>query len=154
MFLYLVRHGEAKKEAEDSAQGLTDKGIEDVRRTASSVRALIPQLSEIYHSPKLRARQTAAILAEDLKPERGISQSDNLLPLDDPALWALRILGIADNVMLVGHLPFLGRLAGLLLCGDKEKTCVEFAAAATLCLNRSDEGRWSVRWMIVPEVMT
>ncbi len=152
MVLYLVRHGQARKEAEDPAQGLTDKGREDAGRTARAASKLIPRLSEIYHSPKPRAQQTAKVLAEHLKPEQGISQSDNLLPQDDPGLWALRILGMGEDVMLVGHLPFLDRLAALLLCGDKDKSCVQFSSASMLCLSRSDEGRWSVRWMIVPEI--
>ncbi len=152
MFLYLVRHGEAKKETEDPARGLTDKGREAVGRTAVYARKLVQHLSEIYHSPKPRAQQTAKILAEHLNPERGISQSDNLLPEDDPGLWALRIVGIGEDVMVVGHLPFLAKLAGMLLCGDKEKMCVDFKPAAMVCLNRSDEGRWAVEWMIDPEM--
>jgi phosphohistidine phosphatase len=152
MLLYLVRHGEAKKETEDPAQGLTDKGGEDVRKTASAAFKLTPRLSEIYHSPKTRAQQTAAILAEHLKPERGMRPSDHLLPLDDPGVWASRVVGIDEDVMLVGHLPFLARLAGLLLCGNQETVCVEFGTASMLCLIRSGEGRWSVKWMIVPDM--
>ena len=154
MVLYLVRHGEAKKETEDPAQGLTDKGREQVRSTASSASKLIPRLSEILHSPKRRAEQTAEILADRLKPERGTRPADHLLPLDDPGIWATRVADMREDIMLVGHLPFLAKLAGLLLCGDQDKIFVEFGTAGMLCLSRSGEGRWSVKWMIVPEMST
>jgi phosphohistidine phosphatase len=152
MILYLVRHGEAKKEAEDPAQGLTDRGREQVQRTASSARKLIPRLSEILHSPKTRAEQTAGLLAAHLKPEQGTRRADHLLPLDDPGVWASRLSDISDDIMLVSHLPYLAKLAGLLLCGDQEKILVEFGTAGMLCLNRSNEGRWSIKWMIMPEM--
>jgi phosphohistidine phosphatase len=148
MVLYLVRDGEAKKETEDPAQGLTDKGREQVRRTASSASKLVSRLSEILHSPKARAQQTAEILAEHLKPERGTRPADHLLPLDDPGIWAQRVAGIREDVIIVSHLPFLAKLAGLLLCGDQDKIFVEFGAAGMLCLDRSGDGRWSIQWMI------
>ncbi len=98
MFLYLVQHGEAKKEAEDPERSLTDKGIEDVRKVAAFVKKSGIHISEIFHSAKQRARQTAQLFAEQLKPERGIDQSDNLLPMDDPGLWALRLAGMNSGV--------------------------------------------------------
>ncbi|OGW41686.1 MAG: hypothetical protein A2010_09770 [Nitrospirae bacterium GWD2_57_9] len=73
--------------------------------------------------------------------------------MDDPALWALRILGMGEDIMLVGHLPYMARLAGLLLCGDTEKMCVDFKMGGIVCLKRFDDGRWAVEWMIVPEMV-
>lgn len=153
MLLYLVQHGEAKKEDQDPKRGLTDRGKEDVRKIAEYAARLRIRSSEIFHSAKPRAQETARILAQHLKPERGIDQADNLLPMDDPALWALRILGMGEDIMLVGHLPFLQRLAGLLLCGDKEKACVDFKMGGMVCLRRFEDGRWAVEWVVVPEMV-
>jgi len=153
MLLYLVQHGEARTEEEDPKRGLTDKGKDDVRKIAAYAGKLQVRISEVYHSAKPRAQQTAKILAEHLKPEKGIDQADNLLPMDDPALWALRILGMGEDIMLVGHLPYMARLAGLLLCGDTEKMCVDFKMGGIVCLKRFDDGRWAVEWMIVPEMV-
>jgi phosphohistidine phosphatase len=153
MLLYLVRHGEARKTEVDPQRGLTDKGKEDVTKVAARAGKLAIPLDQIFHSPKPRAQQTAKILAEHLKPEKGIDQADNLLPMDDPSLWALRILGMGENIMLVGHLPYMARLAGLLLCGDKDKMCVDFKAGGIVCLKRSDEGRWTVAWTMMPDML-
>jgi len=152
MLLYLVQHGEAKKEEEDPQRGLTEKGQEAVRKMAEHAAKLNIRVNEIFHSAKLRARQTAMILAEQLKPEKGTDQSDDLLPMDDPDLWAVRLAGMNEDTMLVGHLPFLARLAGLLLCGDKEKTFVDFKTGGIVCLKRI-ESRWVLAWMVVPEMV-
>jgi phosphohistidine phosphatase len=153
MFLYLVQHGEAKREEDDPQRGLTDKGFRDVARTAVHAQKLGLTLSTIHHSGKTRTLQTAQILADYLKPGKGSSPADALAPMDDPAVWAARIAGMNEGVMLVGHLPYLARLAGLLLCGDKEKTLIDFKMGGIVCLKRFDDGLWAVEWMIVPELV-
>ena len=152
MFLYLVQHGEAKREEDDPQRGLTDKGFKDVARSAVHAQKLGLKVSIIHHSGKTRAFQTAQVLADYLKPGKGISQTDNLAPMDDPEVWAGRIVGMHDDLMLVGHLPYMARLAGLLLCGDKEKIPIDFKMGGIVCLKRFDDGRWAVEWMIVPEM--
>ena len=103
MLLYLVQHGEAGKEEEDPKRGLSNKGIHDVEKIAAYLQKLPVRVNEIYHSAKPRAQQTAAILAQHLKPDKGINQADNLLPMDDPGLWAMRIKGMEEDMMVVGH---------------------------------------------------
>jgi phosphohistidine phosphatase len=152
MLLYLVQHGEAKREEEDPQRGLTDKGTQDVGAVAVYARRMHARPERIFHSAKLRARQTAEILAGLLEPRGGMDQAGDLLPLDDPALWAARLAGMHEDAMLVGHLPFMARIAGLLLCGDKERACVDFTMGGIVCLRRSEDGTWAVAWMVVPEM--
>ncbi len=152
MFLYLVQHGEAKREEEDPARGLTDKGSKEVARTAIYAQKLGLKVSVIHHSGKTRALRTAQILADYLKPGKDLSPAEALAPLDDPAVWAGRIVGMNEDLMLVGHLPYMAKLAGLLLCGDKEKMPIDFKMGGIACLRRFDDGRWAVEWMIVPEM--
>lgn len=152
MFLYLVQHGEAKREEDDPQRGLTDKGFKDVARTAIYAQGLGLAVSVIYHSGKTRSMQTAQLLADYLKPGKAPSPADALAPLDDPAVWAGRIAGMNEDLMLVGHLPYMAKLAGLLLCGDKEKMPIDFKMGGIACLKRFDDGRWAVEWMIVPEM--
>jgi phosphohistidine phosphatase len=154
MLLYLVQHGEAKREEEDPARGLTEKGIQDARNVSAYAQKLNVKASRIYHSGKTRAMQTAQILADHLNPEKGMSETDSLAPMDDPALWAKRIAGMSEDIMLVGHLPYLAKLAGLLLCGDKEKMFIDFKMGGIVCLKRFDDSRWAVGWMIVPEILS
>jgi phosphohistidine phosphatase len=153
MFLYLVQHGEAKREDEDPARGLTEKGNADVRKSALFLQSKHLSLSRVLHSNKTRAIQTARIFGDYLKPIAGVSESSGLAPMDDPEIWAGRIAGMQEDTMLVGHLPFMARLAGLLLCNEKEKPLIDFRMGGVVCLARSEEGRWTVEWMIVPDIV-
>ncbi len=55
VFLYLVQHGEARKEEEDPARGLTDKGLRDVRKVAAYVQNTGLRVNQVFHSGKTRA---------------------------------------------------------------------------------------------------
>jgi phosphohistidine phosphatase len=54
--------------------------------------------------------------------------------------------------MLVGHLPFLSRLVGLLVAGKPDAVVVRFRNAGIVCLRREEE-RWSVNWTVPPELV-
>jgi len=153
MFLYLVQHAEAKREEEDPQRGLTEKGLQDIRKVAVYAERLNIKPTQIFHSGKTRALQTAQVLADHLRPEKGVSETDGLAPLDDPKVWFERLSRITEDIILVGHLPHLGRLSGLLLCGDKEKGIVDFKMGGIVCLKRFEDGHWAVEWMIVPEIV-
>jgi len=153
MFLYLVQHAEAKKEEEDPARPLSEKGLQDITAVASYLSQLNIKVYKIFHSTKLRAKQTSEILFESLKPVKGMSEVDMLSPLDNPGIWAERLKDMPDDIILVGHLPHLGRLASLLLCGDAEKNVISFRMAGILCLKRDEAGAWSLQWMLTPEIV-
>jgi phosphohistidine phosphatase len=46
--------------------------------------------------------------------------------MDDPVVWAKRIDEMDEDIMLVGHLPYMAQPEGLLLCGHEKKTCINF----------------------------
>ncbi len=153
MLVYLVQHADAKKEEVDTARPLSEKGLLDIKKVASYASQLNIKIYKIFHSSKLRARQTAEILSENLKPAKGISEVDGLAPLDDPKIWAERLKDIPDDVILVGHLPHLGKLSSLLLCGNADKNVVSFKMAGIVCLKKDDIGEWSLQWMLTPEIV-
>ncbi len=153
MYLYLVQHGEAKSEQEDPSRSLSEKGIRDVRKVASFISQREKIEAEcIFHSGKLRAAQTAGILSEYIQTDKGACEAAGVAPMDDPAGWAERLRGSGMDVMIVGHLPHLSRLASLLLCGNPEAGIVNFKMGGVLCLKR-EEDKWSVEWMVVPEIL-
>ena len=115
MFLYLVQHAEAKKEEVDPSRSLSENGMRNIQTTSLFFARQGLKVNKIFHSNKLRAKQTAEVLAEHLKPEQGLSEIDGLAPLDDPNIWLERLKGVPDDVILVGHLPHLARLASLLV---------------------------------------
>ena len=153
MHLYLVQHAEAKPREDDPQRSLSDQGRADIEKVATFLGERGLPVSRIIHSGKLRARQTAETLAERLKATGGVSETEDLAPLDDPAVWAGRLSEFDENLMLVGHLPHMGKLAALLVTGDADQPLVTFKPGGVVCLERDDEGRWSLRWMVVPGIM-
>lgn len=150
--LYLVRHADAKKGEDDPAKPLSEIGLQNIGKVASYALRLNIKLSQIFHSNVLRAKQTAEILGEMLAPAKGVSETDGLSPLDDPQIWAARLKGLNDAILLVGHLPHLDNLASLLLCGHTERSFVSFKTAGMACLKREDD-LWTLQSLIAPEIL-
>lgn len=150
MELYLVQHGEAKPGDEDPARPLTEAGAAVVERMAVFAARSGVKVDEVRHSGKLRAMQTAEILAETLDPAGGVQAVLGLNPQDDVATMADGLHREDGRLMLVGHLPFLSRLAGLLVAGDPEAEVVRFRNAGVVRLTRHDE-TWTVEWVVPPE---
>ena len=67
MRIYLVQHGEAKKENEDPLRPLTEEGIKNAEKVASYLAKLNLKIKKIFHSGKLRAKQTAEIYGKIFK---------------------------------------------------------------------------------------
>lgn len=152
MDVYLVQHGESKLETEDPERALTERGRDEVSHVAHHVANAGLVVSKILHSGKLRARQTAEILAHHLRPKGGISERKGLSPLDEPQ-GAVRILEEnGDGVMIVGHLPHLSRLASSLIVEDPSRELIRFRNGGVVCLSKS-EGKWVIRWIVTPELV-
>jgi len=153
MEVYLVQHGAAEQKSADPTRPLIEQGREDVRRVAAFAArmGLVIGLSQIRPSGKTRAEQTAAILGEALSPVDGVVEVSGLAPNDDVEPMAEALARESQPVMLVGHLPFLARLAGLLLAGDVGRGVVRFRNGGIVCLVREAD-RWSVAWVLTPEM--
>ena len=149
MRLYLVQHGEAKSEAEDPERSLTLRGEEEARKVSGAAKKLGILPSRIYHSGKKRAEQTAGIIAETLDLPAQLGQGLN--PNDDIRPWVERISREAEDLMIVGHLPFLEKLASFLVRGDEGAKAVIFRYSAIVCLEKKGSGRWAVERVIKPD---
>ncbi len=149
MRVYLVQHGLAKDKSEDAERPLSDRGREDVARVAGFLSLFEkPQPEQIIHSGKLRARQTAEMFAEGWgRPS--VEQGPDLDPNADPSAWSAQLVSMSSDLMLVGHLPHMQRLAGLLLSGDCEREVVRFRNGGVACLERGENG-WSLCWQVNP----
>jgi phosphohistidine phosphatase len=101
----------------------------------------------IYHSGILRAQQTAELVAAVLAPAEGVREIGGLCPDDDPIIARAELEAASRPLMLVSHLPYLGRLAGLLTTGDAQRAVIEFAPATLACVARHSAG-WKLRWSI------
>ncbi|ABO07593.1 phosphohistidine phosphatase SixA [Pyrobaculum calidifontis] len=146
--IYLVQHGKAFDERVDPERSLTPEGIEESRRVATHLAKVGVKVAVVYHSGKKRARQTAEIFAQVLGARA--EEKDGLNPNDDPAIWAER-LSTLDEVMIVGHLPHLSRLASLLVVGNTEVPIVEFRYSGVVALTRTP--KWVVKWLLTPDIL-
>lgn len=144
-----MRHGEAVSENIDGERPLSRAGRDEVAQVARLAMEKSVRVSTIFHSGLLRARQTAEIMAEHLRPPQGIAPMQGLLPQDDPAWAAAELAAAQDSIMLVGHLPYMGRLVAHLVTGDSDREIVDFAPATLVCCAH-EASRWNVDWILAP----
>jgi len=152
MRIYLVQHALALDEAQDPKRAVSTQGCEDIVRTAGFLSLFVqPQPKFVFHSGKLRAKQTAEMFAEAWHLKGEVMQVDDLSPNADPQVWAAKLQVMKDDVLIVGHLPHLPRLASLLLCGDVDRQPIRFQNAGVVCLEKTD-GAWQCIFHINPNM--
>jgi phosphohistidine phosphatase len=150
MNLFLVRHGEAVSESVDPERPLSEQGIEQVRSVAQKLKKSGVIVAAIYHSSKKRAQQTARIISEIINPQAALVQKEGLLPNDSIKTICEEIKLHSDDIMIVGHLPFLGILAEQLLDYPPDSGQISFSVASALWLTHS-RGKWQVKNYFTPE---
>ncbi|KJS29754.1 MAG: phosphohistidine phosphatase [Desulfatitalea sp. BRH_c12] len=152
MALYLVQHGKSLPKEVDPDKGLSEEGISEVKRIAGVAAGYGCKVGKISHSGKKRAKQTAEIFESYLKPENGVVVVSGLNPLDDVAAFSGN-LSVEDNVMLVGHLPFMQRLTSYLIIGTIEPPVFKFQNGGIVCLDRQpDTPTWIIKWALMPNI--
>ena len=142
-----MRHGEAVSGVRDWQRPLSDRGRAQVRAVAGRARSRGVSVAWVYHSGILRAQQTAELVTAVLAPEQGVQEISGLCPDDDPVIVKAQVDDVARSVLLVSHLPYLGRLAGLMTTGNAEHSGIEFAPATLVCLTRHANG-WKFDWSL------
>jgi phosphohistidine phosphatase len=152
MHLYLVRHASAEDRAEDALRPLSAEGRTEIQRVARHLSAQGLKGLQIWHSPLLRATQTAATLAEALASEDRLEEAA-LSPGQPVSTLVPRLASHARDLMLVGHQPFLGRLCSLLLSGQPDVDFIGLAKAGVACLAHDDDGPWTLVWLLRPELL-
>ena len=152
MALYLIQHGKSLSKEQDPDQGLSAEGIAETERIANQAKDDGVTVSQIRHSVKTRARQTAEIFAGALNPKQGIREVSGIKPLDDVAEYAANIDPV-ENIMLVGHLPFMERLTSFLITGSIDKPVFKFQNSGIVCLDKDPEAQaWVIRWALMPKI--
>jgi phosphohistidine phosphatase len=153
--LYLMQHGEPTTEAENPERPLTDAGRAAVQRVSARARAADVRVGVCVHSGKLRAEETARLFAAQLSDPPEVVARAGLAPKDAVAPTAqwLRTMTEYDAIAVIGHLPFLDRLASLLVAGDEETQVVRFRMGGLVKLEPKDEGEgFAVAWALTPEL--
>lgn len=150
MKLYLVRHGKAVAMDASMSRPLSDEGKQEITRVARHLETIKLRVPRILHSSLLRAEQTAKILA-DVVNEGRCELFEGLMPDDSTRAMMKTINQWTEDVMLVGHLPFMGILASQLAAGDDAVTVVDFEPGTIVCLS-NDNGEWKINWVIKPSI--
>ncbi|KPK76764.1 MAG: hypothetical protein AMJ79_05545 [Phycisphaerae bacterium SM23_30] len=153
MYLYLVRHGIAKSKQEDPEQHLTKTGLQEVRKVAEFIKSADLHVGSIWHSGKARAAQTAKVFSSVMEIEKGLIQRDGLAPNDPIKPVQKEIDRFPKNLMIVGHLPFLSKLASKLLTDDESTEVISFPNSGVVCLECVSAGAWKLAWMINPQLL-
>ncbi|MBM3728954.1 MAG: phosphohistidine phosphatase SixA [Acidobacteria bacterium] len=156
MEIYLLRHAIAedwRPGMADADRALTVEGKKRLRAVLRLARAAAVEPSLILSSPYVRARDTAAIAAEELHYRGTVIHTGVLTPDGNvEAVWTeIRTHLGESSVLLAGHEPLLGRMAGYLL--GAPGVLVEMKKSALVRIDVNSFGpapRGVLRWMLTP----
>lgn len=153
--LYLLRHAHAGNAAtwtgDEAARPLSARGKDQAHRLGKllAARGVVPDT--IVSSPKVRARQTANIVADALGV--GVANDDRLAEMFDLDALAGLMAGVGGtSLMVVGHDPDLSDLLATLL-GAAELPMRKGACARVDLAMPLGPGCGILRWLVPPELL-
>ena len=151
MKVYLVRHGQAVAPQVDTSQPLSDEGRGEIEHVARTLKNMNLKLSNIYHSGRLRAEETAMILAEAVGTGKA-KETSGLAPNDEPQEALELIEASGEDIMLVGHLPLLERLLHAMVNPAEDDELPEFGNGTLVALEPAEEG-WQIFRALGPHMI-
>ena len=163
MNIFILRHGIAVERGtegfeKDSERPLTAKGKRQLRKSAAAMKRMKLRFDMILSSPYERARQTAEIVAEELKLKKRLKISDTLKSESDPQtmIGEISLLKpMPKNLLLVGHEPYLSHLISGLVSGNGA-LAIDFKKGGLCKLELEKSGgaaRAQLAWLLTPKLM-
>jgi phosphohistidine phosphatase len=144
--IYLVHHADAVGPEVEPQRPLSAVGRMHADLLAKDAASRGVKPIAIWHSGKLRARQTAEAFLRACNPLAEFSAIHGLQPMDQPGWIKDRLVGEECEVMLVGHMPSLPRILTVLTTGT-EGALIEFPLHGMIALEPSDD-HWVERWRL------
>ncbi|MBZ5557504.1 MAG: histidine phosphatase family protein [Acidobacteriia bacterium] len=146
MHVFLVHHGDAVGPEVDPRRPLSAAGRASVERLAAEAAARGTRPAVVWHSGKLRAKQTAEAFWRACNALAELSATKDLQP-DDPPQWIRdRLLGETRDVLIAGHYPHLPNLLALLV---RQDALVQFPQHGVVALATADGGEtWRELWRL------
>jgi phosphohistidine phosphatase len=152
MRLYLLQHGDSVPESVDPGRPLSAQGRADIERLRDRLARGGVRVRAVWHSGKTRARQTAELLQPLLAPGGPIRETAGLAP-NDPAPAVLGLVqGEAGDLLVVSHLPLVGRVVSQALTGEPDRELVTFRPGSVCGLVRDGNGAWRLDLFLTPEL--
>jgi phosphohistidine phosphatase len=156
MQLYLIRHAQAGEAPDDFSRALSPGGKAQIASLVRHFRAHgLLQPEEVWHSPLVRARETAQRLWTGLGWKMPFVQTEILEPETDPQVVMNRIKTVTRSLALVAHEPLLSALGTLLVRGSSWPLVFVMRTADVLALEpagSSHPGRWVESWHLGPDL--
>ena len=146
--IYFMQHGLAVDKADDPERPLSEAGIKQTEKIADTLRTSGTVITSVFHSGKLRAAQTADIMAIAMDLDAA-TMIEGLAPNDEVTLLIQKLDD--RNTLYVGHLPHLERLAAYLISGNEDNKIVKFQNSSILCLEKEEE-HYHVRWLLTSQL--
>jgi len=145
LLLVLVHHGDAVGPDVDTQRPLSNAGRGGVDRLAKAVAAKGVKPAVIWHSVKLRAKQTAEAFYRACNPFADFSATKDLQPDDKPEWMRDRLRGETRDILIAGHFYHLPRLRALLAGGSAD----DFPKHGAVALATDDDGEtWREVWRL------
>ena len=153
MKLYLVQHGEAMNKDINAERPLTEKGHSDIKKISDLFTQADITLTQIIHSGKLRAKQTAEYFVKNISGSSLTKVNNNINPNDDLQPLMQQLKSWDKDTLMVGHLPYLAKVVSQLTTDNETSLSVSFKPGTVVCLQRDDKMHWQINWMIRPELL-
>lgn len=145
MHLFLIHHGDAVGPDVDPQRPLSARGRLAVERLVVQAAAKGAKPAVVWHSGKLRAKETAQAFWRACNALATFAATRDLQPNDPPDWMRDRLRGEAQDLALAGHFPHIDRLLQLLTRG----TAARFPLHGIVALVTDDEGEsWKEMWRL------
>ncbi|MFW2438888.1 MAG: phosphohistidine phosphatase SixA [Arenicellales bacterium] len=152
MKLYLVQHGKALAKDVDPDRPLSGEGRAEVGKLVEFLAGRI-QVSRVLHSGKTRAQQTAEKLTAIMAGGLPVETISGIGPNDSVEDFAVRVMNGDEDLLVVGHLPFMARLVSLLVSGSADADIVSYSPGSIVFLESLNHGHFQVQWMVRPGLL-
>lgn len=152
-----MRHGAAEGSESgkpDEERHLTPEGKKAILNSLPGIQKLIGSLDFILTSPLLRAVDTANIVANHFDCTGFIVESANLSTPEKESAVAgeLNKLIGKENILVVGHMPYLGRLCRYLVKDMEEEPDFKKGSLARIYIKGfPGYGEGVLRWIMTSE---
>lgn len=150
MKLLLMRHGKYTDATIDPELGLSDAGKVEIERLAKELSSQGVSFSQVFHSEKKRARETAEIMARFIAPGVSVTTHKHIKPNDDPAILLEEISLWHEDTLVASHLPFVPSLLARLTSNASAISQIGFEPGTIVSLSKSDENNWQIDWVAAP----
>ena len=140
MKIALVRHGNAAQHPVDDLRSLSPQGRKEAASLPTFFKHQHFSPKKVIHSELLRAKETATIINEGLTSPTHLEEDKDLRPSSNPEIWLHNLMAMDQDLMIVGHMPYMPLLLELL---SRDQFMFPTAGAVILERDDSDES-WKI----------